>query len=193
VFAVHPSKELLRSENNLPKANGARTAVCAAKLLEEAKLANIIGTSKLVADRLKFLHGLEALLFGTDAKPHLKERSQLHRIVADNTWIFGEEFSLTVDDQSLTEVLKKHRRLVGEETVIDAPVRRIDGKVGIVDLMLSRSVPQNRPDEFEHLVVELKRPIVTVGAEEIAQRIICKPMSILNGRCLTSNELTKSI
>ena len=34
-----------------------------AKLLEEADLGNLISASKLVADRLKFVHGLETLLF----------------------------------------------------------------------------------------------------------------------------------
>lgn len=141
-----------------------------AKLLEEASLANVISASKLVADRLKFLSGLEALLFDPEHKSRLKERSQLHRILADNnTWLFGEEFSLTVDDQSLTEVLRKHRKLIGEDTAIDRPVTRIDGKKGIVDLMLSRSVPQNRADEREHLVVELKRPTVKIGSAEITQ------------------------
>jgi predicted esterase YcpF (UPF0227 family) len=110
-----------------------------AKLLEEADLANVISASKMVADRLKFLHGIEALLFSPDAKKHLKERSQLHRMLAENTWVFGEEFNLTVDDQSLTEVLRKHRKLIGDDTVIDASVKRIDGKVGVVDLMLSRT------------------------------------------------------
>jgi hypothetical protein len=140
------------------------------KLLEEADLANVISASKLVADRLKFVHGLEAMLFDPDSKKLLKERSQLHRMIAENnTWIFGEEFNLTVDDQSLSEVLRKHRKLIGDDTMIDQPVKRIDGKVGIVDLMLSRSVPQNHADEREHLVVELKRPSVKVGAEEITQ------------------------
>src|SRR5205823_12358885 len=37
-------------------------------------------------------------------------------------------------------------------------VLRDDGTVGIVDLMLSRSIPQSRTDEREHLIVELKRP-----------------------------------
>jgi hypothetical protein len=37
-----------------------------AKLLEEADLANVISASKMVADRLKFLHGLEVLLFDPD-------------------------------------------------------------------------------------------------------------------------------
>jgi Histidine kinase-, DNA gyrase B-, and HSP90-like ATPase len=132
-----------------------------AKLLEEADLANIISASKMVADRLKFLHGLDVLLFETESKKHLRERSQLHRILAENTWVFGEEFNLTVDDQALSEVLRKHRKLIGEDTVIDRPVKRIDGKVGIVDLMLSRSVPQNHADEREHLVVELITASIT--------------------------------
>lgn len=140
------------------------------KLLEEADLANVISASRLVADRLKFVNGLEALLFDKDSKKLLKERSQLHRMIAENnTWIFGEEFNLTVDDQSLTEVLRKHQKKIGKTTVIDRPVKRIDGKTGIVDLMLSRAVPQSRADEKEHLVVELKRPKCTIGSDEISQ------------------------
>lgn len=140
------------------------------KLLEEADLANVISASRLVSDRLKFVHGLEELIFGEQSKKLLKERSQLHRMIAENnTWIFGEEFNLTVDDQSLTEVLRKHQRLIGKETVIDRSVKRIDGRVGIVDLMLSRSVPLSRAEEREHLVVELKRPSCTIGKEEIGQ------------------------
>jgi hypothetical protein len=139
-------------------------------LLEDASLANIIGASKLVTDRLKFITGLEALLFDPDIKKNLKERSQLHRILADNnTWVFGEEFNLTVDDETLTEVLRKHRRLIGEEIVIDKPVTRLDGSKGVIDLMLSKSVPQNHADERENLVIELKRPTVKVGAKEITQ------------------------
>lgn len=141
-----------------------------AKLLEEASLSNIIGASKLVTDRLKFIRGLETLLFDPNSKMHLKERSQLHRILADNnTWVFGEEFNLTVSDQSLTEVLRQHQRLIGDEIAIDKPVKRVDGSRGIIDLMLSRSVPQNHSDEREHLVVELKRPSVKIGADEITQ------------------------
>ena len=141
-----------------------------AKLLQDTDLTNVITAARQVADRLKFVHGMEAILFDPDTKRVLKERSQLHRMIADNnTWIFGEEFNLTVDDQSLTEVLRKHRQLIGEDVVIDEPVRRIDGKVGIVDLMLSRSVPRNHVDEREHLVVELKRPSVKIGSDELTQ------------------------
>lgn len=140
-----------------------------AELLQEVSLTSIISASRLVSDRLKFISGLEHLLFDDDTKKHLKERSQLHRILSENTWVFGDAFSLSVDDQSLTEVLRKHAKLAKISIAINEPVIRIDGRVGIVDLMLSRTIPRNRSSELEHLVVELKAPKVTIGESEIQQ------------------------
>lgn len=140
-----------------------------AKLLREASLSAIISASKVVADRLKFITGLETILFDPEHKKHLKERSQLHRILAENTWVFGEEFNLTVDDQSLTQVLRQHAKQAKMDINIDEPVKRVDGRRGIIDLMLSRQIKRNRANELEHLVVELKAPNVDIGAEEITQ------------------------
>lgn len=140
-----------------------------AELLKETTLSSIISASKLVSDRLKFLSGLESIIFSKEGKKTLKERSQLHRILAKNTWIFGDAFTLTVDDKSLTEVLIQHKEYLNEEIAIDKPVKRLDGKTGIVDLMLSRSIGRNHPDEREHLVIELKAPKVVIGQKEITQ------------------------
>lgn len=140
-----------------------------AKLLQETSLSAIISASKVVSDRLKFIEGLDALLFSDKEKANLKERTQLHRLLAENTWIFGEEFFLSVDDQSLTEVLKKHLKANGSDAVVDKPVKRVDGSRGIVDLMLTRSIPCQRQNESEHLVIELKRPTVKIGASELTQ------------------------
>ena len=66
-----------------------------ADLLKDTSLTNIISSAKIVADRLKFISGLDAVLFDVD-KDTLKERSQLHKIIEDNCWIFGEEYNLSV-------------------------------------------------------------------------------------------------
>ena len=156
-------QKILTEVLNLPKASREQLA----ELLANTSLSSIISASQIVADRINFLEALEQLLYNyTD---HLKERSQLHRLLAANTWIFGEPFTLSVDDQSLTEVLKKHVELAGFDTIINDPVSRIDGRKGIVDLMLSRQIPRNRDNELEHLVVELKRPNVKIGKKEIDQ------------------------
>ena len=86
-----------------------------AGLLREASLSSIISAAKIVADRLKFLAGLEQILFDTEMKAQLKERSQLHKIVEDNTWLFGEEYNLSVSDRGLTTVLQKHRKILGDD------------------------------------------------------------------------------
>ena len=140
-----------------------------AGLLREASLSSIISAAKIVADRLKFLAGLEQILFDTEMKAQLKERSQLHKIVEDNTWLFGEEYNLSVSDRGLATVLQKHRKILGDDVVIDKPVRHVSQKRGIVDLMLSRTLRRHRADELEHLIVELKRPKVKIGHEEIMQ------------------------
>jgi len=151
-------------------------------LLNKTSLSAIISASRLVADRLDFLHGLEMLLFSKDSKKTLLERRELHKVLAEQTWIFGEEFHLTVNDQSLTEVLRKHIALLKRDNLNDAgddegeiyeldEVLRSDGSRGIVDLMLSRSIPRARSQQRHHLIVELKRPKQKIDMEVLSQAV----------------------
>jgi hypothetical protein len=138
-----------------------------ADLLERTSLSAIINAAKVVSDRLDFLRILEILLF--QYKERLLERSQLHKLLENETWIFGEEFSLSVSDKSLTEVLRKHLKHLQREELSPKPVTREDGSLGIVDLMVSRRIRQSHPEQLEHLVVELKRPAKPVDSEVIKQ------------------------
>jgi hypothetical protein len=139
-------------------------------LLERTTLTAIINASRLVGDRLEFLQGLDTIVFDRDYKKALLERKHLHRLIAENTWLFGEQYNLTVDDQSLTEVLRRHLHLLGEEVLLHGdPVTTGDGSQGIVDLVLSRRVPHPRPDQLDHLVIELKRPTQKIDGDVLAQ------------------------
>jgi hypothetical protein len=154
-------KEVLR----LP----ARELESLASLLRETSLTAVISAAKVVSDRLKFLAGIEAILFDPQMKKALKERRELHRILADNTWLFGEAFNLMVDDQGLTECLRQHQKGRDDPIVIDEPVRHPSKTVGIVDLMFSKVRGVHRPSDQEHLVVELKRPSVSIRLKEVGQ------------------------
>jgi len=139
-------------------------------LLSRTPLTALIAMSREVANRLDFLKGLEELVLNPEIKKHVKERSQLHRILASETWVFGEEYALAVDDESLTTVLKRHIQLLGREEMAEniGPVTDLEGHERIVDLMLARSLAQTR-NRREHLVIELKRPSVNVGDDEANQ------------------------
>lgn len=139
------------------------------RLLDRTPLSSLIKASTAVTDRLDFLAALEHLVFDPVAKGRVKERTELHRILERECWVFGEEYGLYVSDRSLTEVLRRHTELLGRpQPAAGVPVLRPDGSRGVVDLMLSRSGPL-RNGERHHLVVELKRPKLTLGMAEFEQ------------------------
>ena len=140
-----------------------------ANMLDYTSLTDIISATKTISTRLEFIKGLESLIFDEPTRSNLKERQQLHRIIAENVWIFGEQYSLSVDDQSLTQVLKKHTEALKLDVNMEKPVLKADGKRGILDLMLSRKIQLVGTKVQEHLVIELKRPKAIIGRDEIAQ------------------------
>ena len=140
-----------------------------ANMLDYTTLTDIISATKTISARLEFIKGLESLIFDEPNRTNLKERQHLHRIIAENVWIFGEQYSLSIDDQSLTQVLKKHAEDQKLDVNFEKPVLKSDGKRGIIDLMLSRKIQLVGTKVQEHLVVELKRPKVIMGRNEIGQ------------------------
>ena len=110
------------------------------------------------------------MVFDVETKNQVLERSELHRILENETWVFGEQFSLTASDKSLTKALQEHIKYLGRdelaptsEEVLDA-----DGHRRILDLLLARSVP-HASQGHQHLVVELKAPRVVIGDTELTQ------------------------
>ncbi len=142
-----------------------------AGLLERTSLAGMISACKMIVDRMDLLAGLEELLFHKPYKEQLLERKQLHPILAENTWLFGEHFHLTSSDKSLTTVLRKYKQLLGDEGEIDVydPVQVEGQSSGIVDLVLGRQAPCARGTQHDFLVVELKRPRHSLNDEDATQ------------------------
>jgi len=141
-----------------------------ARLLDRTKLSAIINAANVVVERLDFLASLDELLFGQQHN-EVSEVRQLHPILANELWLFGEQYQLGIDEGSLRKTLEKHIEILGrEELVVDtSKVKDIDGKDRYLDLLLYRRYPQMTHGHFEHLVIELKRPSVTLGQTEINQ------------------------
>ncbi len=139
-----------------------------AEMLQRAKLSGIVRAAKVVSDRVKFLAGLTDILFEPATKKVLKERAQLQRILVEELWVFGEGYYLGSDDQNLKSLLDAHVNILGRQQIAEE-VKDINGEEAIPDLMLYRKYPDRREGYFDHLVIELKRPSVKGGQEEIGQ------------------------
>ncbi len=139
-------------------------------LLSKTSLGAIIHTAKTVGDRLSFLNGLEQIIHDKTIRKHLKERVQLHRILVEELWIFGDEYTLGADDVSLKTVLSEHRDILGLADLDNqVPETELKDLRDVPDLVLWRQFLRGKKDEFEHLVIELKRPTVNISLQEIDQ------------------------
>ncbi len=141
-----------------------------ADLLECTSLSNIIDAMTEISDRITFLNGLESLIYDPEISKNVKERKHLHKIIIDNTWIFGDEYTYGADDISLKNVLTEYLKHIGrddfEETVNEGDNTDLSL---IPDVCLWKQYNDGAPGCFNNLVLELKKPNVDAGMIEYSQ------------------------
>lgn len=137
-------------------------------LIDKTELGNIISASTLVANRKIAIEVLRGIVFDPKFKFAARERGELDVLVRDNTWLFGENFHITVQEAGLTKVMRRVAEDLGSGRR-PRNVRKISGGVGRVDLMLGRSVPHPDPNKREYLLIELKRPSLVLSKKELDQ------------------------
>jgi len=158
------SKILDLSDENLTKFHG---------LLQKTDLENVIHFASQVSDKLEFLNFLHELIYGAIAK-HLKERSQLHKIIENELWLFGENYNGTPhlwSDKKIGTILEKltTEYLHYEPTLKDEnTIEGTEGLNNITDLFFTNE-KINDNGEREIMVVELKSPKCAIGKKELNQ------------------------
>ncbi|GAA5509518.1 ATP-binding protein [Novipirellula caenicola] len=140
-----------------------------AQLLKKTSLGAIITAANTVSDRLAFINGLEQILHKKTIRTRLKERTQLHRILVEELWLFGDQYTLGGDDVSLKTVLDTHRDVLGLAPLDKQTKQGITELADVPDLLLWQQYLRRGKEEFEHFVIELKRPLVNVSQTEIGQ------------------------
>ncbi len=155
---------ILRAVVNLPKAKQNEFS----DLLKKTELGNIITASSLISDRVVALSVLKGMVFDPKFRQTVKERGELDVLVRDNTWIFGEQFHITLPETGLNNVMAR----VATDLAMKRRRRKItkpDGKAGRVDCFMGRVVPGADQTKREYLLVELKRPSLVLGRKELDQ------------------------
>ena len=140
-----------------------------AELLTRTHLTEIIDVAKTVSDRLQFLYVLEQMVYNDELGKPIKERSQFHKILLKELWIFGEKYTLGTTDQSLKNLLKEHIKCLGREELIpNIPQEAVKDLSRIPDICLFKQICPGY-DQYEHIVIELKRPTKELTKKEVDQ------------------------
>jgi len=141
-------------------------------LLQKTDLENVVHFSSSVAEKLEFLNFLHDITYGKVSEV-LKERSQLHKIIEGQLWLFGENYNETPTLWSdrkigniLNEIREKHMTYVPtkeEDNLID-----IKGMDDITDLFFfNEKILDNNSKEI--MIVELKAPNCAISQKELNQ------------------------
>jgi len=143
-------------------------------LLQKTELENVVHFTSQVATHSEFLDFLHELIYGKVSKV-LKERSQLHKIVERELWIFGEQYNGAISlwsDKKIGNILEEIRlqTLTYEPTQEDEnliPIKE-KGLNDITDLFFTNEKITDDGSK-EYMIVELKAPKCAIGQKEIAQ------------------------
>lgn len=154
---------ILRAVINLPKNRQDEFS----DLLDRTELSNIISASSLIAERVIALQVIREMVSDPDRRLSVKERGELDLLVQANTWIFGEQFHISLAEAGLTRVMDRVARDLG--TRRKGKVRKPDGSAGRADAFLGRVIPHPQQEHREYLLIELKRPKTAVGRREFDQ------------------------
>jgi hypothetical protein len=161
-------------------------------LLKLTPIENVIEFSEHVAIKNQFIDKLYELTYG-DISKRLKERSELHKIIEKELWIFGERYSDTPSikldsDKNLENNLNKLRK-----KYLEYPPKKNDENLDITikgkaktitDLFFyNEKVLDNESREI--MVVELKAPKVKISKKEISQ------VELYANQILTKTEFSK--
>lgn len=138
-------------------------------LLKRTSLGNIIDTIQEIDYRLQTLDDLENLVYDPDKYKDTLEVKHLQKILDKDFWIFGEEFRLVSSTEgAIKNTINKFVSKVLEIKNYDTESKSKKE----VDLFLSKKIIRRNPDktsEVHNIVVELKRPSVKLGKQELDQ------------------------
>lgn len=141
-----------------------------AELLETTSLSNIIDAMTEVRNRLHFLQGLEQIIYNDEFNKNFLERKHLHKIIIKETWIFGDEYTYGVDDQTLKNVLGTYLKDCLKRDDFQDIINSEDNSnlETIPDVCLWQQYSLGTAGK-ENLFIELKRPSLNASISEMGQ------------------------
>ncbi len=135
-----------------------------AELLRATRLSNIIQTIQMIADRQKSVDQLKKLVFCPEYGAN--ERDHVQKCVESCYWLFGEEYHLVgAAELKFDKALREYLYLLGRD--VKAEKITHSDRLKELDIFLVRWLKQL--DVVQNVIVELKRPDLTLGEKELSQ------------------------
>ena len=137
-----------------------------AELLDKVELKNILSLLQLITDRLQAIKDFKELI---KRERNANEVDHIQKFIEKHYWFFGEEYHLaTAEEPDFEEALRIYLNNASDNYYEKGSVViNDDDKYKQMDIFAIQSLPNG--DVKKCIVVELKRPNVTLGRTELDQ------------------------
>lgn len=137
-----------------------------AELLDKVELNNILSMLQLITDRLQAIKDFKELI---KRERNANEVDHIQKFIEKHYWFFGEEYHLaTAEEPDFEEALRMYLNNVSDNYYEKGSVViENEDKYKQMDIFAIQSLPNG--DVKKCIVVELKRPSVTLGRTELDQ------------------------
>lgn len=135
-----------------------------AEVLKYTSLNNITKVIKLLEDRLKVVQGLKEIVFDKDK--FAKEVPHVQSVIENHYWLFGEQYSLITAAEPDFEKALKGLILANTGELKRVSIDHEDKNKEMDIYMIRKDL---KGDITENVVVELKRPTVSLGEDQLSQ------------------------
>lgn len=144
-------------------------------ILCKTKFSKIIRTIKLIENRYTVIEILKLLVY--DLNKFTNERDHIQKIIEENYWLFGEQYSLVSADKNFEKTLKSYLAIMDKDRGIDN-YNENDYKIDNIDrlrrpdifMCRSRSLEMaNSIEGEENIIIELKEPNVVLSKKVYRQ------------------------
>ncbi len=145
------------------------------QLLDVTDMESVVHFNSEVAKKIEFLDFLFELNYG-EISSHILERTQLHKIVEKELWLFGESYNgapnILWSDKKLLKIFEDLRKQFLEYLPIKVDENYIEldgeGLNNITDLFFTNEKTLDNGNR-EFMIVELKAPRCKISSKEITQ------------------------
>lgn len=141
------------------------------KLLQRTTLENITRTAEHVKDRLDIIQNFKSLIY--QHQRFALEVPHIQKCIESNLWLFGEKYYLlTSEEDKFEQALRQFLNFHNKDNYYDRkPITHPD-KNKEMDIFIAQKGFRIGDDDrkyFHHVVIELKRPSIKLGDQELQQ------------------------
>lgn len=144
-------------------------------ILKKTTIAKIAKTINLIESRFKVIELLKALVF--DLKKFTSEIKHLQKVIEENFWLFGEQYHLVSANESFTVLYSKYLDFINSiennsKTKSKKTKELKSNRRPDIFLCKKHSIQDISDHQYlmeENVIVELKRPTVPIGKDQIRQ------------------------